>query len=244
MALFELTGSEGCSTCGPYVGEVCSDLDDEAKELGIMTCAEVEGAGVFHDRCAHEWAEADALAFQSPGSDYQKAQELQDRVTDELGTWGDLSTNQRNALSVYMSTGYKDINALLVKGGKVYSDIAVIDSAMKPLTQSTVVWRGISKKGVQAMFGEAGTGTKVAASAFQSTSFNRFTAVSFAQSQGSGGALMRITVEKGTKARWMGAVGSPVESELLLQRGVTYTVRRVEELPSGVKIFHVTARGA
>lgn len=161
-----------------------------------------------------------------------KVNEYTGKVTSKPGPG--MEADEARALASYRDRGFVKANGSLRKsGGEVPTGatgdmITRIDSAMSrsQLTHDVAVERGI--RNGRAAFGDRWdsdlTGTTFVDHGFVSTTTSHATASDFAAHMGTGNepALVRMSVPKGTSAIQLS--GREHESELLLERGLTYEI--------------------
>lgn len=149
----------------------------------------------------------------------------------------------RAAMKVYSGNDYGDINDAFRKGKplqeKHESIVDNIDAAMEKSTveKPLKVYRGISSMHFVAHLKPGAVFTD---KAYMSTTVDgKVAEKNFAL--GEGGAVFHITVPKGAKALPMTSQGEfPKEKEVLLPRGTSLKVKRVEKHANGTTIFHVS----
>jgi hypothetical protein len=146
---------------------------------------------------------------------------------DDLGR--DLNDRERQSIKTYTGSGYRTINSAL-RGGKRNVNSRILETTMRPIPFDTMVTRHCGETAFRNMgvssredFATKVLGKTYKDEGFMSTSIK-------AGGNWSGSVEMRISVPKGTPCRWVdnGLTSCPGENELIIQRGQTMLITRVE----------------
>lgn len=177
--------------------------------------------------------------FSSPGGGGPSASREWEGKASE-GWSKSLSSDERDAIQSYTSSGYHEINESLRSGGKKDPRVKDLDSAIGKSTipEDVVVYRGGA---IDQRFAKAGS--VVQDKAFVSTSLQSYYAESYGHrlptetrrkltEQGKEVAIWKINVKKGSKGAVLGKESSNLgEGEVMLPRGSKFKVTKVERRP-------------
>lgn len=170
------------------------------------------------------------------GSDATKAQA---RAEDLSKPWRDALTDaEREAVEVYKSNAYRQINATLrgtyepIDAAKMESRVRAIDSAIAKgsVPEAVYAYRGVNDAaaiGLDATNPAALVGSEVADKAYTSVSLAMSGALDFAlesEGEGAASAILKILVPQGAKAGFPEGMGVYQEAEVVLPRGSRFRV--------------------
>lgn len=214
---FQLLGASTCRRCGPWEGVIVSNIPEEAEAYQVDYAPDVESRGLFHSSCRHNWAETGPPGTPVDGK-YTKA--------------------EKDALRNYQISSY-DMNAKL-RGPKnaiddaLAGDIEALDTAISKsarFTEDTTLFRGVDATEYRVLERAALQGKAYKVKSFVSTTSDRNIAVDFGMDYKLNRArIVEVRVPKGTAGLSVDQYGmmNSGASEILLQRGLTFSVRFAE----------------
>lgn len=177
------------------------------------------------------------------GQPYDKAAAVYDRISE--GWQQSLSQKQVDAIKLYSKAKFADINSSLRRGTKPSKTIANlisgIDQALSSasLSQSTVVYRGISDFTKLGLKADSLSGATFKDNGFLSTSLRPGVAEGIAG--GGNSAVLRITAPAGSPGASLSGISEvSLEREVLFARGGTITVNSATKQANGRYLLDAT----
>jgi SPP1 gp7 family putative phage head morphogenesis protein len=217
--------------------------DDEgcaAADGQVWTLEEAEANPIEHPNCVRDFAPiiGEPPASAAPEADEEvtpltrpEVRELDGQMRTDYADWrDDLSPEELDALKLYQSSGYRDINATLRGRGSVdvADEVAALDSALSRsvIPHDIVAYRASSASAVP---GDLGVGSVFPDLGFASTSIdpvNGHRYAAYVMSDGKVPVFFEIRIPAGTRGAYMDGVLEMREYEVLLARGSRFRVIR------------------